>query len=42
MIGNPRNGDAKIEAQLTLPEPCVAPIAFVTSPAGSWFAVTGF
>lgn len=41
MIGDPRNGDARIRAQLTLPDPCVAPIIFVTSPTGSWFASTG-
>jgi hypothetical protein len=34
-------GDSKIEATLDLPEPCFAPIVFVTSPGGSWFAVTG-
>ena len=34
-------GDAKIEANLTLPQPCIAPIIFVTSPTGSWFAATG-
>jgi hypothetical protein len=34
-------GDAKIEATVTLPSPCFAPIVFVTSPGGSWFAVTG-
>ncbi len=34
-------GDAQIEADLTLPQPCIAPIVFVTSPAGSWFAATG-
>lgn len=34
-------GNAKIEAQLTLPQPCIAPIIFVTSPGGNWFAVTG-
>jgi hypothetical protein len=38
-------GDARIEATLTLPTPCVAPIVFVTSgtgaPPGSWFAATG-
>jgi len=36
-------GNAKINAQLTLPNPCVAPIVFIL--AGSedkWFAVTGF
>ena len=34
-------GDAKIQATLDLPEPCFAPIVFVTSGGGSWFAVTG-
>ncbi|BCR06159.1 hypothetical protein DESUT3_32280 [Desulfuromonas versatilis] len=41
MIGDPRNGDAKIRALLDLPDPCFAPLVFVTSPTGSWFAVTG-
>lgn len=41
MIGNPRKGNAKIDADVDLPEPCVAPIIFVTSPDGSWFSVTG-
>lgn len=35
-------GNAKIEANLSLPQPCIAPIIFVTSPGGSWFATTGF
>lgn len=35
-------GDADIEQLLTLPTPCFAPIIFVTSPGGAWFAVTGF
>jgi len=35
-------GNADIEAQLTLPSPCIAPIVFVTSAGGSWFATTGF
>lgn len=35
-------GDADIEADLELPDQCFAPIIFVTSPGGSWFAVTGF
>jgi hypothetical protein len=26
---------------LELPSPCLAPIVFVTSPGGAWFAVTG-
>jgi hypothetical protein len=34
-------GNAKIEADLTLPEPCIAPIIFVTNNGGSWFAATG-
>ncbi len=34
-------GDAEIEADVTLPEPCIAPIVFVTSPTGAWFAATG-
>jgi len=34
-------GNAKIEAMVNLPQPCFAPIVFVTSPGGAWFAVTG-
>ncbi len=34
-------GNSLIDAQLALPQPCIAPIIFVTSPGGSWFAVTG-
>lgn len=34
-------GDSKIEATVSLPSPCVAPIVFVTSPGGAWFAATG-
>jgi hypothetical protein len=34
-------GNAEIETRLTLPEPCIAPIVFVTSPGGAWFAATG-
>ena len=34
-------GNAKIEATLDLPDPCIAPIVFVTSPGGAWFASTG-
>ncbi len=41
MIGNPRNGDARIKEVIDLPNPCLAPIIFVTSPTGAWFAVTG-
>ena len=35
-------GNAKVEAKLTLPQPCIAPIVFVTSPGGAWFASTGY
>jgi hypothetical protein len=35
-------GDADIEAKLSLPSPCIAPIVFVTNTAGRWFSVTGF
>lgn len=35
-------GNASIEAMVVLPKPCIAPIVFVTSPTGSWFAATGF
>jgi hypothetical protein len=35
-------GDADIRAVLELPDPCIAPIIFVTSPTGAWFAATGF
>jgi hypothetical protein len=41
MEGDPSNGDAKIEEDVELPTPCVAPIVFVTSPDGSWFSATG-
>lgn len=34
-------GNADIEADLTLPQPCIAPIVFVTSPGLSWFATIG-
>ena len=34
-------GDADIEADLVLPQPCLAPIVFVTSPTQAWFAITG-
>ncbi|HLO14069.1 MAG TPA: hypothetical protein VK206_04510 [Anaerolineales bacterium] len=41
-------GNAHIQDTVALPQPCIAPIIFVTSPAtptnttGSWFAATGF
>jgi hypothetical protein len=34
-------GNAEIDAKVALPSPCFAPIVFVTSGGGSWFAVTG-
>lgn len=35
-------GDARIRETLDLPDPCLAPVLFVTSPAGTaWFAVSG-
>ena len=34
-------GNATIEAHLQLPTPCIAPIVFVTSAGGAWFASTG-
>ena len=35
-------GNAHIKDIVSLPKPCIAPIIFVTSPAGAWFAATGF
>lgn len=35
-------GNANIKDSITLPTPCIAPILFVTSPGGAWFASTGF
>lgn len=35
-------GDCVIRDTVDLPDPCIAPIVFVTSPGGSWFAATGF
>ena len=34
-------GNTEIEATLALPQPCIAPIIFVTNAGGSWFAATG-
>lgn len=34
-------GNADIEETLDLPNPCIAPIVFVTNGGGSWFAATG-
>jgi hypothetical protein len=35
------DGNARIEATVALPDHCVAPEIFVTSPTNAWFAVTG-
>ncbi len=35
-------GNSHIQDIVSLPHPCIAPIIFVTSPTGSWFASTGF
>jgi hypothetical protein len=35
------SGDAEIDATVDLPAPCIAPIVFVTSAGGSWFAASG-
>ena len=34
-------GNANIRARVKLPHPCIAPIVFVASPTGAWFAATG-
>ena len=34
-------GNADVETAVALPSPCIAPIVFVTSPGGAWFAATG-
>ena len=34
-------GDARFKGTVQLPDSCVAPIVFVTSPANQWFAATG-
>jgi hypothetical protein len=34
-------GNAEIETTVALPQLCNAPIIFVTSPGGDWFAATG-
>lgn len=35
-------GNAHIKDTIDLPQPCIAPILFVTSPTNLWFASTGF
>ena len=34
-------GNSDINATVSLPRPCIAPIVFVTSPGDAWFAATG-
>ncbi len=34
-------GNAEFETDLSLPQPCIAPLIFVTSPGGAWFATIG-
>ena len=34
-------GNAHIKDTVSLPQPCIAPILFVTSGGGNWFAATG-
>ena len=35
-------GNAQVVTTVSLPHPCIAPIIFVTSPGGAWFATTGY
>lgn len=35
-------GDVEIADTITVPSPCFAPIVFVTSGGGAWFAASGF
>ncbi len=35
-------GDAELDAMISLPDPCFGIIVFVTAPFGAWFAATGF
>jgi hypothetical protein len=35
-------GNAELETKVSLPRPCIAPIVFVASPGGAWFAATGY
>ena len=36
------DGDAEIDAVVSLPSPCLAPAVFFTNATSRWFAVTGF
>jgi hypothetical protein len=35
-------GDAQFQVQVSLPSVCIAPVVFITSTGGAWFAATGF
>jgi hypothetical protein len=35
-------GNATVNAVVSLPSPCLAPVVFFTNASGRWFAVTGF
>ncbi|MEQ4209997.1 hypothetical protein ABN028_15155 [Actinopolymorpha sp. B17G11] len=35
------SGDARISTTVDLPDSCIAPVVFVTSPTGAWFSATG-
>src|SRR5581483_2361194 len=35
------DGNSQVDTKVELPTPCIAPIVFVTSPGGAWFAATG-
>lgn len=35
------DGNSEVDTKVELPNPCIAPIVFVTSPGGAWFAATG-
>lgn len=40
-VATGQEGDAMFDTRVALPDPCYAPIVFVTNEAGRWFAVTG-
>ncbi len=40
-MASAHGGNARINTMVNLPQPCIAPIIFVTSPSGAWFAATG-
>lgn len=36
------SGNSIIDTQIDPPDPCIAPISFVSRVGGKWFALTGF